>query len=118
MRKKYLTLFIIGILILRATLDFWVSIMPECFTLKYLGVYCPGCGATRAVVALLNGKVWSAFCYNPGVVAICVIIILAFIEKITNKKILPRKSFFWVVFIIVLFIYYAFRNFTLFQGVL
>lgn len=116
MRKKYILLTVVLILMavfLRLTLDFWIDLMPECIFLKVTGFYCPGCGATRAVSALLNFKFITAFKYNPGIVSLAIIVVLLLCEKIFTKKILPRKLTFWVVFIIVLFSYYIIRNFTL-----
>lgn len=113
MRKKYLIIAVILILMavfFRLTLNFWVGIMPQCLFLKVTGLYCPGCGGTRAVVSLLNGHIFESIKYNPGVVSLCVIICLLLLEKIFNKKILPRALSFWVVFIIVLFFYYIIRN--------
>lgn len=37
---------------------------PECPFHKYLGLDCPGCGAQRAVYALLHGNVLQAVNYN------------------------------------------------------
>ncbi len=37
----------------------------RCVFHELTGLYCPGCGATRALRALSHGQVWVAFCYNP-----------------------------------------------------
>ncbi len=115
MNKKYLILTVILIIfgiLLGMTADYWTILIPECFIHKMTGFYCPGCGGTRAAIYLLRGRVWTAFKYNPGVVILAAVICLGLIEKIFNKKILPRALAFWVVLIIVLFSYYILRNFT------
>ena len=37
---------------------------PRCPVFQYLHIYCPGCGATRAVAALLHGRIRAALQYN------------------------------------------------------
>jgi Protein of unknown function (DUF2752) len=41
---------------------------PQCPVFRYLHVYCPGCGATRALAALLHGRIAEALHYNALVV--------------------------------------------------
>ena len=39
----------------------------ECWIHRSAGIYCPGCGGTRAVFALFQGKVLLSFYYHPAV---------------------------------------------------
>lgn len=38
---------------------------PVCPVYRYLHIYCPGCGSTRALAALLHGRLVDAMHYNP-----------------------------------------------------
>ncbi|MBF0457279.1 MAG: DUF2752 domain-containing protein [Nitrospirae bacterium] len=38
---------------------------PECLFHKLTGLYCPGCGSTRAMHQLLHGHIAAAFKLNP-----------------------------------------------------
>lgn len=38
---------------------------PACPVFRYLHLYCPGCGSTRALASLLHGHVAQAVYYNP-----------------------------------------------------
>lgn len=39
--------------------------MPSCVIASWLQVYCPGCGGTRAVEALLRGHILESVWYHP-----------------------------------------------------
>ena len=44
-----------------------ISWLPECEFLAVTGLYCPGCGGTRAVKSLLRGDLIRSFLYHPFV---------------------------------------------------
>ena len=41
--------------------------VSRCWVWEHWGVYCPGCGGTRAVIALAKGHVLEALYYHPAV---------------------------------------------------
>lgn len=59
------------------------------------GYPCPGCGGTRAVVALFEGKILGSFFYNPAVLTAVVsyiqFMIMFFLRKNVFKNIEERK---------------------------
>lgn len=48
-------------------LDVVLDSMPGCAFYQKTGLYCAGCGGTRAVISLLHGKVIQSFFYHPAV---------------------------------------------------
>lgn len=51
---------------------------PQCPIFRYLHVYCPGCGATRALAALLHLRIAEALHYNALVVLLVPVLIAYF----------------------------------------
>lgn len=39
-----------------------------CLFHEFTGLYCPGCGGTRAAIALLHGRLITSFLYHPLVI--------------------------------------------------
>lgn len=57
----------IGSIFMLVYFKFIVPVLPEnsCFMWKVLGIYCPGCGGTRAVEALFHGRLLASVWYHP-----------------------------------------------------
>lgn len=43
----------------------WLFLFPDCAFYQKTGLYCPGCGGTRAVAALLTGHPLKSLWYHP-----------------------------------------------------
>jgi hypothetical protein len=41
--------------------------LPHCLVMEFFGVPCPGCGGTRALHSLMEGRLVEAFAWNPTV---------------------------------------------------
>lgn len=46
---------------------------PKCIFGSVLGIYCPGCGGTRAVISFLRGEFLESLWYHPFVLYVAVI---------------------------------------------
>lgn len=67
--------------------------MPErpCIIFEYLGVYCPGCGGTRAVIQLLHGRFLKSVWYHP-LVMYGVVLYVGFMISHTLRKLHMIKN--------------------------
>lgn len=87
-------------------------------------MYCPGCGGTRAVEALLHFDIIESFMCNPLVLYLIFYIIAISISFIKERKIKqPRKYWYFrlmlnISVLIVIFLIYVVRNYLLiYKGV-
>jgi len=62
----------------------------RCSLNEKLGLYCPGCGGTRAWRALIDGNFVDAFLYNPFLFII-VIPLTAYIAVICVRRLITGK---------------------------
>lgn len=111
-----LTVFI-TILIIYST-----GIKIPCIFHMITGFYCPGCGITRCIIAILNFKFYQAFRYNPLILILLPFLTLYIIYKIYiwlfNKedKITSKLTGYPIYcLIIVLIVYGILRNTNLFS---
>ncbi|MDF2539784.1 MAG: hypothetical protein K0S76_2805 [Herbinix sp.] len=90
--------------------------LPACPIYEYHHLYCPGCGNTRSVAALLNGDILKALRFNIVPFLLGVFVLIAYIELVTysfgkHLRLVPRSNKFYITTSIILVLYYIFRNF-------
>jgi len=91
---------------------------PPCLFYELTGLYCPGCGTGRALLALLHGRLYAAFRYQPLMI-ICLPLLVYYIAKlylafVFGKDILPfpavRNKWLAVTVTVVIVAYWILRN--------
>ena len=88
----------IGIAVLLITDFEIISWYPKCDFLSKTGLYCPGCGGTRAVKSLLRGDLIRSFLFHPFVpysaIMYIVFMLYVFLKKHFKlfKKVSPVES--------------------------
>lgn len=89
----------------------------ECgFRLRHQ-LYCPGCGGTRALIALLQGDIIASIQYNPitllFLLDIFLMALFAIIRRISNKKytFVRFRLLYNLGFLIFIGVYFVLRNY-------
>ena len=82
----------IGVVVLNDLFDIKLAnLIPPCIFHKVTGLYCLGCGGTRAVFALVRGNVIKSLFYHPFVVYTALVggwfMISQTIERVTKGKV-------------------------------
>ena len=107
----------IGAIVFVASL-LWVQKAPSCPFYLLTGIYCPGCGAGRCVMALLHLDLYAAFRFNP-LMFITLPFVLYYLLKIYlafvfGRDVLPapnvRKKAFGIIVLSVVLAYFVLRN--------
>ena len=83
--KIFLILSVVAVVVLLITDFKIISWIPDCAFLSITGLYCPGCGGTRAVKSLLRGDIIRSFMYHPFVLY-CVVAYIIFMLYEFAKK--------------------------------
>lgn len=119
-RKKVIALIIPVLAALIYILkDFFITLgdfLPPCVIHYVTGYYCPGCGNTRSVTALLHGDIIASLHNNVTPLVILILCLGFYIEYVFSAfgkdvKILPRSKWVIIVFSILMISYFILRNF-------
>lgn len=80
-----------------------------CLMLTVFGVYCPGCGGTRAMESLLQGDLWQSLVYHPLVFYVAVLTMyymishmLKLVTKGKCKAMQFRPAYLFIMLVILL----------------
>ena len=103
-------------LMFREQLVAFAARLPACPFHALTGFYCPACGNTRSVLALLHGDVLSALRFSVVPPLAALLGGLLYLELVlwccgSRRQILPRKGAFWAALGVLLLLYFAVRNF-------
>jgi hypothetical protein len=90
--------------------------LPVCPFYQTFGLYCPACGNTRSITALLQGYIVQSLRYNITVIFLCLLgfaFYIEFLMGVCNKKIkiVPRGNAFIGISLTFFLLYYLLRNF-------
>lgn len=113
------------VLILLSVLFYPQLLVVERFVADYIlscpvydltGLYCPGCGGTRSLTALLHGKILLAFHENPITPLLLLFLLAVYAEqaaKLFGKRIrlYPRSHVFWYTLLGMQLTWAVLRNF-------
>ncbi len=93
----------LGILIIIIHLKYDVGV--PCIFFKITGLYCPGCGITRAIFSLMKFDIYQAFRYNMLIIILLPFAIsyYIYIFIFKGKKRIPKKVLNFLLIITILF---------------
>ena len=100
----------------------WLGKTPPCLFYEITGLYCPGCGAGRSLLALLHGRIYAAFRYQPLLVIsipfVSYYVAKAYIAFVFGRDLLPfpkiRSNAFGIAVTVIIIAYWIFRNIPIF----
>ena len=98
-------------------------VIPKCFFYKKFGIYCLGCGATRAVYSLSSGDILKSIYYNPIILYLLVVdsgyLItegISIVLKCKNKFYIKNINFYIYIGFLILILNWIIKMVMLFYG--
>lgn len=117
LKKIKILIFVILFLIVGFISMWYLNISIPCVYYELTGIYCPGCGMTRAFLSLLKLDFYQALRYNAFSIIVAVLLALYILGGIYgwlfNKiNFMEKKipSLAWIIFIVALLVYGILRN--------
>lgn len=109
--KKIKLIFIILILFLYAFIYLKYNVGIPCIFFEITGLYCPGCGITRAIISLIKLDFIQAFRYNPLIIVVFPFLLIYIIysthcwlfDKKNSLHKIPNSILYIILIIIILF---------------
>ena len=93
------------------------DILPGCILYRFTGWYCPGCGGTRALSALLSGHPLQSFLYHPAVDYVGILcgwfMVSQTIERVSQKRIrigMKYHDYYLWILLAILILHCGIRN--------
>lgn len=93
--------------------------LPPCVFNVVTGLYCPGCGGTRAVKALIHGHILKSIWYHPFVIYGAVIYLWFMISHTIRKFVNPNvkgmkyRNIYMYIWLVILVLNFIIRNILL-----
>ena len=96
----------------------WLDNTPPCRFYDATGLYCIGCGTGRALLALLHGRIYAAFRYQPLLIVslpfLVYYIAKVYLEFVFARRLLPfpkiRNNWFGVTVVAIFVAFWILRN--------
>lgn len=118
----FILIFIGGILYGYYFLNLYYDISIPCLFYKITGYYCPGCGITRCLFAIMEGNFYEAFCYNR-LVFIMIPFLVTYILYNIYLYVFDKKDYFinripnwvWICLLVIVICFGVVRNIEYFS---
>lgn len=88
----------------------------DCYIYRKYGIYCAGCGGTRAVMEFLNGNIFASIKYHPAVVysaGVMIYMMFEYIRSIVKKTELVISPVPFYLLIGVIILQWIFKDYML-----
>lgn len=93
--------------------------LPGCYLYEKYHLFCPGCGGTRAVYSLLEGRLLRSFLYHPAVPYTVAVYILFVVSNVLYRSSLIKWHFllrpiYFYAAVAIIIVQWAVKNLILF----
>lgn len=94
----------------------------DCWFKRRFHIYCPGCGGTRALKALIKLNLWQSLCYNPIAFLFVITeltVVLSYILEKRNKmdSLCKFRIEIRIGLLVLWFVFFSVRNLLLKSGI-